>query len=79
MLSPETSYLINDILVDVTRYGTAANWEAGQTVAAKTGTTSDNQDAWLVTYSPDFTISFWMGHDVQRLGCIEGAHPPFHS
>lgn len=72
VLSPETSYLINDILVDVTRYGTAENLEAGQTVAAKTGTTSDNRDAWLVTYSPDFTISFWMGHDVQRLGRIEG-------
>lgn len=72
VLSGETAYLINDILQDVAGYGTAAGLESDYNIAAKTGTTSDNRDAWLLTYSPDFVISFWMGHDVQRLGRIDG-------
>ena len=72
VLSPQTAYLMNDILKDVVRSGTAARLRVGRPVAAKTGTTSDNRDAYLVAYTPDLVVSFWMGHDIQTLGRIEG-------
>ncbi len=72
VVSPETAFLMNDILKDVVRRGTAANLDIGRPVAAKTGTTSDNRDAYLVAYTPDTVVSFWMGHDIQKLGRISG-------
>ena len=32
-------------------------------VAAKTGTTNDNKDAWLVGYTPQITIGVWTGNN----------------
>ncbi len=72
VISPETAYMINDILEYVVSRGTGRNIQAAGSLAAKTGTTSDNRDAWLVAYTPHFVISFWLGHDIQRLGKIPG-------
>jgi len=72
VLSPQTAYLNTDILKDVVHRGTAARLRIGRPVAAKTGTTSDNRDACLVAYTPDLVVSFWMGHDIPRLGRIAG-------
>ncbi len=72
VLSPQTAYLITDILKDVVQSGTAARLSVGRPIAAKTGTTSDNRDAYLVAYTPDLVVSFWMGHDIQTLGQIQG-------
>lgn len=72
ILSPQTAYLITDILKDVVRRGTAARLRVGRPVAAKTGTTSDNRDAYLVAYTPDIVVSFWMGHDIPKMGRIQG-------
>ncbi len=72
VLSPQTAFLITDMLIDTVRRGTAARLQVGRPVAAKTGTTSDNRDACLVAYTPDLVVSFWMGHDIQRLGRIQG-------
>jgi membrane peptidoglycan carboxypeptidase len=60
------------MLKDVVRNGTASRLKVGRPVAAKTGTTSDNRDAYLVAYTPDLVVSFWMGHDMQKLGMIQG-------
>ncbi|HHU76459.1 MAG TPA: PBP1A family penicillin-binding protein [Firmicutes bacterium] len=72
ILSPQTAYMITDILKDVVRRGTAARLRVGRPVAAKTGTTSDNRDAYLVAYTPDLVVSFWMGHDIPTTGKISG-------
>ena len=72
VLSAQTSYLITDILKDVVLRGTAARLRIGRPVAAKTGTTSDNRDAYLNAYTPDLVVSVWLGHDIPILGRISG-------
>lgn len=72
VLSPQTAYLVTDMLKDVARRGTASRLNIGRPVAAKTGTTSDNRDAYLVAYTPDLVVSFWMGHDIPKLGRVSG-------
>lgn len=72
VLSEQTAFLITDILKDVVRRGTAGRLRVGRPVAAKTGTTNDNRDAYLVAYTPDIVVSFWLGHDITRLGTISG-------
>ncbi len=36
---------------------------AGRDVAAKTGTTNDNKDAWLVGYTPSIAVGVWSGNN----------------
>ncbi len=77
-MSPETAYLINDMLVTATQNGVGGNINVpGTTVASKTGTSTydknilrankvpDNasMDNWVLTYSPDYVISFRYGYD----------------
>jgi membrane peptidoglycan carboxypeptidase len=48
-------------------------WQA----AGKTGTTSDNKDAWFVGYTPKLTTAVWMGFEVPdqvNQECIESAN-----
>lgn len=35
-----------------------------QDVAAKTGTTNDNKDAWVVGYSPNLVVGAWAGNNI---------------
>lgn len=72
VLSPQTAFLITDILKDVVRRGTAGALRVGRTVAAKTGTTNEDRDAYLVAYTPEIVVSFWIGHDIQKLGTVPG-------
>lgn len=72
VLSSQTAYMISDILKDVVRRGTAARLRVGRPVAAKTGTTSDNRDAYLVAYTPDLVVSLWLGHDIPTTGKVSG-------
>ncbi|HHT46454.1 MAG TPA: PBP1A family penicillin-binding protein [Firmicutes bacterium] len=72
VISPQTAYLVTDMLKDVVLRGTASNLNIIRPLAAKTGTTSENRDAYLVAYTPDIVVSFWMGHDIQKLGRIDG-------
>ncbi len=71
VLSPQAAFLINDILQDfVTRYlGRAL--QIDRPVAAKTGTTDDWRDVYLVAYTPNLVASFWMGYDEPRMGRIQ--------
>lgn len=66
IISPETSYIVTDLLQNVIRSGTAAR-AAGinrlAPVAGKTGTTNDYTDAWFVGYSPRITTGVWVGKD----------------
>ncbi len=72
VLQPQTAFLVTDMLKDVVSSGTAAALMTEHPMAAKTGTSSENRDAYLVAYTPEIVISFWMGHDIQRLGSIRG-------
>ena len=62
-----TAFLINDILLDCSKSGTAKKiGTLGKNIASKTGTvgSSDhtNTDAWCVSYTPKHTIISWCGN-----------------
>ena len=70
VFSPETSYIITDMMRDVLEYGTGTRAKGmlkfSGDFAAKTGTTNDYRDVWLVGYNPSVTLGLWMGYDQQR-------------
>lgn len=72
VLSQQTAFMITDMLKDAVRRGTAGRLRIGRPAAAKTGTTNDNRDAYLITYTPDIVVSFWLGHDITKLGTVRG-------
>lgn len=67
VFSPQTSYLIIDIMRDVINHGTAqslnsrlkfkADW------AGKTGTSQNYRDSWFVASNPNVTFGVWNGYD----------------
>ena len=71
VLSPQAAFLVSDILQDfVTKYlGRAL--QIDRPVAAKTGTTENWKDVYLVAYTPNLVASFWMGYDEPKLGSIQ--------
>lgn len=67
-ISADTAYIGNRLLREVITksYGTAVGMgvdEAGMDSIAKTGTTNDNKDIWLVGLTPYYVSSFWYGYD----------------
>ena len=67
-LSPETCFLVNNILKDTTSIGTAKKLSSlNIPLSAKTGTVgsptdSSNTDAWCVSFNPNFTVLSWFGN-----------------
>jgi penicillin-binding protein 1B len=60
------TYVMNDILKDVFRYGTAGRARSlgfEHAYAGKTGTTSNYRDAWIIGYSPRILSLVWIGFD----------------
>jgi len=57
VLPAQVAYMISDILRPV---GAALNIK--RPYAAKTGTTENWRDSWLIGYNPDVVIGAWMGH-----------------
>lgn len=66
LISPAKAYIMNHLLLSVTREGTAASLKSRGIqwpVAGKTGTTNDTKDAWFVGYTPDILALIWVGFD----------------
>lgn len=62
-------FLVNQLLADVTRVGTAARAQAvlgRPDLFGKTGTTNDAVDAWFAGWAPGVVAVAWMGHDDPR-------------
>jgi penicillin-binding protein 1A len=60
-----TAFIMNDILRTTVSNGIAgAASVSGVPVAGKTGTTSDNYDAWFVGNTPKLSMAMWIGNDV---------------
>ncbi len=60
-----TAFIMNDILRTTVTNGIAGRASMNsQPVAGKTGTTSDNFDAWFVGSTPKYTASIWIGNDI---------------
>lgn len=67
-------YLMNSILRDVVKKGTArrARVLGRKDLAGKTGTTNDQRDAWFNGFMPDLVATTWVGFDqVKSLGARE--------
>lgn len=67
LMDPVTAYQMVSMLEGVVARGTAGTARAvGKPLAAKTGTTNDNIDAWTVGFSPDLVVAVWVGFDTPR-------------
>ncbi len=67
-------YLMNSILRDVVKKGTArrARVLGRKDLAGKTGTTNDQRDAWFNGFTPELVATTWVGFDqVRSLGARE--------
>ena len=65
LVSPETAWLITEILRQVERPDLPAAWRLARDVPAvawKTGTSYGHRDAWAVGYSGKYTIGVWVGN-----------------
>ena len=64
VLSEETSSIMNDIFRAVVTSGTARHGVRGVRHAhGKTGTTSNDRNAWFVGYTPELSTTVWVGND----------------
>jgi len=73
VLSPQTSYVMTNLLQGVIENGTGMRARAlGRPAAGKTGTTNDLNDAWFIGYVPGLAAGSWIGYDDERkLGAHE--------
>jgi penicillin-binding protein 1A len=68
VLDARNAYVMDSLLRDVTRYGTAASATRlrRDDIAGKTGTTNDSHDAWFAGYGGGIVAVSWMGFDQPR-------------
>jgi penicillin-binding protein 1A len=68
VLDARNAYVMDSLLKDVTRYGTAASASRlrRDDIAGKTGTTNDSHDAWFAGYGGGIVAVSWMGFDQPR-------------
>jgi penicillin-binding protein 1A len=67
VISPETAYLITNLMESVVQEG--SGWRAkaiDRPAAGKTGTTNDLKDAWFVGYIPQLACVSWVGYDQEQ-------------
>jgi penicillin-binding protein 1A len=63
-LSPETAYVVTDLMKGVVEIGTARKArELGRPAAGKTGTSTNYRDAWFFGFTPDLLCGVWVGRD----------------
>ncbi|MBS4216803.1 penicillin-binding protein [Bacillus sp. FJAT-49711] len=70
VFSPQTAYLMTDVMRGVLNFGTAqalpgmlkfnTDW------AGKTGTSNDAKDSWLVVSNPNVTMGTWIGYNSNK-------------
>jgi len=68
VIDSRNAFMMDSLLRDVTRYGTAAraaSLKRGD-VAGKTGTTNDSHDAWFAGYGGGIVAVSWIGFDQPR-------------
>ena len=64
VVSPETAFILTDMMRAVTEEGTARKAKVlGRPVAGKTGTSNNYRDAWFVGFAPNLLCGVWVGRD----------------
>jgi penicillin-binding protein 1A len=67
VMSPYTAYQITSMMEGVVQRGTGKKLlVVGKPVAGKTGTSSDEKDAWFVGYTPDLAVGVYVGYDTPK-------------
>ena len=87
VVSPATAFLIGDVLSDnaarASAFGRTSALRFPFPVAAKTGTSQDFHDNWVVGYTADFTVGVWVGNfdrlPLRGATGVTGAGPIFHA
>lgn len=79
VVDPGLAYIIRTMMQKVVNEGTASqgirSWEGGSftgDLAAKTGTTQDWSDAWIVAFNPDHAFAVWFGYDQSMFSMAGG-------
>ena len=74
-IDARNAFVMDSLLQEVTRTGTAASAQAAlkrPDLYGKTGTTNDSMDAWFAGFQPTLTAITWIGYDTPRnLGARE--------
>jgi len=66
-MSEQSAYLLTSCLTDAATSGTgSAAKVSGHQTAGKTGTTSDNKDAWFAGYTKHYVGVVWIGYDTPK-------------
>ena len=68
-ITPRNAFIMNRLLQEITRSGTAARAQAElkrPDLYGKTGTTNDAIDTWFAGFHPTVTAVVWMGYDTPR-------------
>jgi penicillin-binding protein 1C len=78
VLDAQTARLVSDVLSDnnarAPAFGfTNSLYLPGRDVAAKTGTTQENRDAWVVGYTPSIAVGVWVGNNRNQSMTAAGA------
>jgi len=71
VMDQETARLVSDVISDniarTPAFGASSFLNfPGISVAAKTGTTNDYRDAWIVGYTPNISVAAWAGNNDNR-------------
>jgi len=67
VIDPRIAFMSTYVLEDVVESGTGRRVKGiGRPVAAKTGTTDENRDAWFLGYTPSLVTGVWVGWDLER-------------
>ena len=85
IFSPETAYIITDILSDnnarIPAFGYDSPLNLPFPCAVKTGTSKDFRDNWTVGYTTKYTVGVWVGNFdgkvMQKVSGISGCGPLF--
>lgn len=72
VLTPETAYILTDMLKDALQDGTATPANLGRPAAGKTGTTDNYETAWFIGYTPDILVGIYVGNDNRKPTGISG-------
>lgn len=71
VISPETAYIMIDMMRGVITRGTARRlrytYKVNQDIAGKTGTTQNSADNWFVGMTPDIVMGAWVGGEDRRV------------
>ena len=68
-IEPRNAFIMNSLLQEVTRTGTAASAQTSlkrPDLYGKTGTTNDSMDTWFAGYQPTLAAVTWIGYDTPR-------------